>query len=181
MKTKTLLLSCLLITGAMATSTTDANVSKGSTLDFKYCYKPGAPVDMSYESTKVQAGEAANVNVKLITTLSSGEIEVTVDLDDGLISDGEIQTVYKLTILPDEKEHTLNFRVLAQEDGLYYIRLLAKVESGDGARIRAFAIPIYVGDAKLKRKSKQIIMKALGGENISVSKAQETIEIIEDK
>ena len=181
MKTKTLLLSCLLMTGVATANATDANISKGSTMDFKYCYKPGAPIDMSYESSKVQAGEIANVNVKLMTTLSSGEMEVTVNLDEGLTSDGVIQTVQKLTILPDEKEYALNFRVLAQEDGLYYIRLLTKVESGDGARMRAFAVPIYVGDAKLKTKSKQVIMKVLGGENISVSKAQETIEIIKDK
>lgn len=180
MKTTTLFLASLLLTGVAMADTTDINISKGSTVDFEHCYKPGAPVDMSYESSKVQAGEIANVDVKLLTTLPSGEMEVTVTLDEGLESDTTIQPVQKLTILPDENEYTLNFRVSAQEDGLYYIRLLTKVESGDGARMRAFAIPVYVGDAKLKTKSKQVIMKALGGENISVSKAQETIEIIEE-
>jgi hypothetical protein len=40
------------------------------------------------------------------------------------------------------------------------------------------AVPVYVGDGQLKKKNKQKIMKAMSGENISISKAQETIEII---
>lgn len=179
-KTKTILLSCLLMTGAVMADTSNTNVSEGTTVGFEHCYKPGAPIDMSYNSSKVAVGEVSDVRVKLVTTQESGEMEVTVDLDEGLTSDIAVEGVTKYTILPGENSYLMNFRVSSNEDGLYYIRILAKIDNGDGPRMRAFAVPVYVGDAKLKSKSRQVVTKALNSENISVSKAQETIKIIEE-
>jgi hypothetical protein len=56
---------------------------------------------------------------------------------------------------------------------------LIKIEDGKSTKMRAMAVPVYVGDGKLKKKSNRVIMKAMSGENISVSKAEETIKVIE--
>ncbi|MCH9739467.1 MAG: hypothetical protein K0U38_01310 [Epsilonproteobacteria bacterium] len=181
MKTKKLLLACLFIAGVSTQITVaEENIVKGTTIGFEHCVKPGAPIDMTYETPKrVEVNEVATVNIALTTTLKTGEMEVDITLDEALESADEMQTRQRFNISAEQKEYTLAFRVSAKEEGLYYIRLLTKVESGDGARMRALAVPVYVGEGKLKKKG-EVIMKALGGENISVSKAQETIEIIED-
>ncbi len=46
--------------------------------------------------------------------------------------------------------------------------------------MRVFAVPVYIGSGKLNKHSKQQLMKAFNGENISISKAEETIELLEE-
>jgi hypothetical protein len=57
------------------------------------------------------------------------------------------------------------------------------VDKGYGVKLRSFAVPIYVGEeAEIRKKSINLQMKALGsGENISVSQALETIEVVKEK
>ncbi len=181
MKTTKLLLSCLLMVGATTQmSMAEEKVAKGTTLGFKHCMKPGAPVDITYTTTKVKVDEVSEVNIILTTTLQSGEMEVTINLDEALTQIDEPLESIKFMISAVQKEYPIRMKVSAKKDGLYYVRLLTKIDSGNGARMRAMAVPIYVGDGKLKQKSRQVIMKAMGGENISVSKAEETITFIEN-
>lgn len=65
-------------------------------------------------------------------------------------------------------------QVSAKEDGLYYIRLLTKIDKGVDSKLRAFAVPVQVGERK---KAKHVMMKSHSGENISISKAVETIRV----
>jgi hypothetical protein len=141
--------------------------------------KPGAPINITHNVARVAKGEVSDINATLTTTLHSGEMEVTVTLDEGLSAEEHVSDITKFVLSDDQNEYKMNFKVSSQKDGLYYIRLLAKVDDGTGAKMRAMAIPVYVGAGRLKKKSKQVIMKAMSGENISISKAQETIEIIE--
>ncbi len=157
----------------------DLNTTKEMITTKGHYQKPGAPINITHNVARVAVGEIAEINATLSTTLTGGEMEVSITLDDGLESHTTLGDLVKFTLSDTQKEFPLNFRVSAQKDGIYYIRLLAKVDEGSGARMRALAIPVYVGNAQLKLKSKQVIMKAMGGENISVSKAQETIEIVE--
>ncbi len=185
MRKKDLILSCLLVTsltGQIAyandnNTTVDNNkIVKGTTIG--YYQKPGAPIDIIYSSTKVGLNEISDVNISLVTSVKSGEMEVNIDVDKNLKVEGETYDKVTFSLDPNEKEYNINLKVSGSKDGLYYIRLLTKMDSGNGVKMRAFAVPIYVGDGKLKNKTNQLIMKALGGENISVSKAEETVEIL---
>ncbi|SFV65116.1 hypothetical protein MNB_SV-12-1645 [hydrothermal vent metagenome] len=179
MKKTKLLLTCLLMTGltgqiAMA----DKTMAEGTTVG--HYQKPGAPIDITYKATKVALNEVSDINITLTTPINVGEMVVTIDFDKKLKREGETYDSMRFSLSDATHEYKLNFKASSSEDGLYYIRLLAKIENGGSTRMRAMAVPIYVGDGKLKSKSNRVIMKAVGGENISVSKAEETIEVISE-
>jgi len=177
-KTTKLLIASLLITsitGEVAMAK-DNTIVKGTTIG--HYQKPGAPVDVTYNSIRVGINEVADVNISLSTSLKSGEMNVKIDVDKNLEQIGEKYSSISFSLSPNQKSYDIHLKVKSSKDGLYYIRLLAKIDSASGAKMRALAVPVYVGDGQLKKKSKQTIMKAMSGENISVSKAEETIEII---
>ena len=184
MKKKDLILSCLLVTsltGQIANAddnnTIDNNrIVKGTTVG--HYQKPGAPIDIIYSSTKVGLDEVSDVNISLLTTVKTGEMEVSIDIDKNLKVEGETYDKVTFSLNPNEKGYDINLKVSCPKDGLYYIRLLTKMNSGSSAKMRVFAVPVYVGDGKLKNKTNQLIMKAVGGENLSVSKAEESVEIL---
>jgi hypothetical protein len=159
-------------------SSVSKEVKKIITTEGKY-RKPGAPIDMRHTEARVAVGEVAVIDVTFITSLRSGNFDIEVTLDEGLKSSKTLSTITSFQLSPDKKDYAMKFNVSAQKDGLYYIRLLGKAGEGEGIRMRSFAIPVYVGEGKLKKKGQQLIMKAKGGENLSISKAQETIEYTE--
>jgi hypothetical protein len=179
MKKRNLIMSCLLLTsltGDIAMAEDNNRTVKATTIG--HYQKPGAPIDITYESLKVGVNETSDVKISLTTTLTSGDMEVDIDFDKDLKTIGDVYNKMTFSLNPNSKSYDINMQVSSSKDGLYYIRLLTKVNSGSGAKMRAFAVPIYVGDGQLKRKSKQLLMKALGGENLSISNAEETVEAI---
>jgi hypothetical protein len=151
-------------------------ILKGTTIG--HYQKPGAPVNLTYASTRVQPYEVADINITLTTPLKSGDMEVDIDIDKNLEQVGTAYSIVSFPLSENQKEYNLNLKVKSKKDGLYYIRLLIKVDDGTGVKMRALAVPVYVGNGRLQRKSQGRVIKALGGENISVSKAEETVEII---
>ncbi len=180
---KKLILSAIIVaelTGnilADSNGTVDNNRTvKGTTIGIYQ--KPGAPIDITYQSTKVKLNEPSDINISFTTSLKSGEMEVDVNIDKNLKAIGEVYNKITYSLNPNQKEYNLNFKVSSSKDGLYYIRLLTKVNGVNGVKTRAFAVPIYVGNGKLQKRSHQLVMKALGGENLSISKAEESVEVI---
>jgi hypothetical protein len=186
MKTKiiTKLTTKLLLSSLVATSLTggfamaNEKIVKGTTIG--HYQKPGAPIDMTHETQRVAVDEVADVHISFSTSLQSGEMEISIDLDENLKREGEAYDSIRLPISPSQKEYTLDLKVSSSKDGLYYVRLLSKVETPSGTRMRAFAVPVYVGSGELNRKTNQVIMKAMSGENLSISKAEESIEEVEE-
>ena len=155
------------------------NIKSGSTL--RQYSKPGAPIDMHYDSEKVDVNESSDINITLETTVQNGGLSINITFDENLtlISDMEENLTFELQ--SPQTKYAINFQVKSEKAGLYYIRLLTKVDKGFGLKLRSFAVPVYIGkDLKPIVKS-NAIMKALSGENISVTKAIETIEVIKDK
>ncbi|NOZ90235.1 MAG: hypothetical protein GXO60_02995 [Epsilonproteobacteria bacterium] len=180
-KTTKLLIASMLLTTlmggvAMAKDTKDTKIAKGTTIG--HYQKPGAPVDLTYKSTRVDVGEVADINISLSTTLKSGEMDVLLSLDDNLEPIGDSYDSVTFMLSPNQNNYDINLKVKGKKDGLYYIRLLIEVKGDNSPKMRALAVPVYIGDGQLKKRSSQKIMKAMSGENISISKAQETIEII---
>jgi len=180
-RTKLLLAPLLILVGLHAnpteeTNVENSNIKSGTTLG--HYQKPGAPIDMSYNSTKVNAGEVSDINITLTTSATSGTMHVSITFDDAIqnVSNTEENLTFEIT--PEQRTFPINIQASSAEDGLHYIRLLTKVDKGTDSKLRAFAVPMYVGEPKPKAKSINV-MKAMSGENISVSKAVETIEVIE--
>ena len=180
---KKIILSAIVVAGLTGNSFADSNSTidnnrtvKGTTIG-KY-QKPGAPIDIRYQSKRVKLNEPSDVNISFTTPLKSGEMEVNINIDKDLKSIGEVYNEITYSLNPHQKEYNLDLRVTSSKNGLYYIRLLTKVNGKSGVKTRAFAVPIYIGSGKLQKKSHQVVMKASGGENLSISKAEESVEVI---
>ena len=154
------------------------SISSGSTL--RQYSKPGASIDMEYTSTKVDANTESDINITLSTPLIQGDIIVEMTLDEELESISTLNKTLNYQIQPSQQTFFINFKVQSAKEGLYYIRLLTKVDNGYGTKLRSFAVPVYVGEkSEIINKSLNNRMKALSsGENISISKAVETIEVL---
>lgn len=157
------------------------SVEKGTTL--RGYSKPGAPIDMEFNTTKVDVNQTADINISLITAIQTGTLDVQLSLDENLSTIEPLEENLSFTITPSTQKFSIDFQVKSEKEGLFYIRMLTKVDKGYGVKLRSFAVPVYVGE-KPKTLTKGITsrMKALSnGENISVSKAVETIEVIQEK
>ena len=174
MKLTTLVLTPFLILVGL-----NAEPITGTTLG--HYSKPGAPIDMSYTSNRVDKNEVTDINITLTTTVRTGNMNVLVNFEDDLKQESNVPKELNFEITPDKKKYFINLKVSSSKDGLYYIRLLTKIDKGSGSKMRAFAVPVFVGDEPKKKNSNTMIMKASNGENISVSKAVETIQVLEEK
>jgi hypothetical protein len=173
MKLKTAIITPLLIImGLNADSITGTTVGHYS--------KPGAPINISYDSQHVQINETADINISLSTTVRSGTMSVSLTLDDKLTLESDTKSEITFQVTPEQKIYPIQLKVSAKEDGLYYIRLLTKIDKGQGSKLRAFAVPVTIGEGRVKKVQSNVMMKSLSGERISVSKAVETIQVLEE-
>jgi len=158
----------------------NGTIIKGTTIG--HYQKPGAPVDMTYTTRKIKVGEVSDVNVTFSTSLKSGEMDISISFDKELKPVGEDFNRVIFPIIPGQRDYKLHLKVTSSKNGLYYVRFLIKIKDSNGisSNMRAFAVPVYVGNGRLNRKSSQQIMKAFSGENLSVSKAEETIETLDE-
>jgi DnaJ-class molecular chaperone len=127
--------------------------------------------------------ETADVNITLTTSITEGTVYINTILDKNLETDTQFDSKAKHTIQANQQNVLMNFQVQAKQEGLFYIRLLTTVETKVSKKLRTFAVPVYVGQQnKPVAKSLTTSLKAIGSsENISVSKAKETIQVIKEK
>ena len=175
MKLKMLLLTpLLLLIGLNAQPVTRTTLGHYS--------KPGAPVDIKYiTSDDVKKNETTDVNITLIPTVRSGTMSVLLTLDDKLSQRSSVEKNLTFNITSIQRKYPINLQVSSKEDGLYYIRLLIKIDKGLGSKMRAFAVPVTIGKGKKVTTRSTIMMKGNNGENISVSRAVETIRVEKTK
>jgi len=162
----------LLLVPAMALSskvTKEYALVTGTSIG-KYA-KPGAPVDITYSSEHVETGEVSKVDIELTTYLKKGTVKVSISMDKELINNTINLANSAFVLTQKSKTYPLHLEVSTLKDGIYYVRVLVAMEKKG---MRSFAVPIYVGDGKIKNKKP--IQKIKSGENISISHAIETIE-----
>jgi len=170
MKLRTLLITPLLLFIGL-----NAQPVTGTTLG--HYSKPGAPIDIKYTTNSVDKNETSDVNITLIPTVRSGTMSILLTLDDKLTPRSPIEKEIKFEITSTQRTYPLNLQVSSLEDGLYYIRLLTKIDKGVGSKMRAFAVPVTIGKGRKPNFNATLMMKSHSGENISVSRAVETIRI----
>jgi len=161
----------LLGTSAMALSVKvkDPLVVKGTTVG-KYA-KPGAPVDIRYTSEHVDVGDVSNVDIVFTSSATQGTMKVNIKVDKNLNEHTGINKHLTFDLDTARKDHPVHLEVSADDDGLYYVRVMVSIK---GKGMRAFAVPVYVGNGKVTKQN-VTIEKTKRGENISVSKAKETV------
>jgi len=181
-KTKLLLTPFLILMGlhaAPSDATTKAsNIKTGTTIG--HDLKPGAPIDLTYHTSAVDNNETSDINITLTTSVQTGTMKVMLTFDKQLTQISNVEQNLSFEITPKQREYSIHLQASAVEDGLYYIRLLTKIDKGAGSQLRAFAVPVYIGKNPQPKTRSNKIMKAMSGENISVSKAVETIKVLKE-
>jgi hypothetical protein len=184
MKTTTLLLAPLLIVMGLQAKPENtpteslSNIKTGTTIG--HYAKPGAPIDMTYTSTTVNVDEVSDINITLSSNINYGTMKVELTFDDKLVQISKVAKQLTFQITPQQKTYTISLKAKSTEEGLFYIRLLTKIDKGTGSQLRSFAVPIYIGDNPKPRTKSTQVQKRSGGENLSISKAIETIEVVEE-
>lgn len=168
--------SLLIVTSVMAFSAKIEEPASVKGTSIGTYAKPGAPVDIRYESQHVNLGDTSKIDIFLTSSATSGSMKVKIKVDKGLHEISNVEKHLSFDLAEGKKEYPLHLEVSADEDGLYYVRIQVAIK---GQGMRAFAVPVYVGDAVLKSKKTitehSTIEKTDKGETISVSAAQESI------
>jgi len=166
------MITLLLVSVGMASTTKVQKIKllKGTTID-SYA-KPGAPVDISYTSEHVDMGDISEIKIILNTSVQTGTMKALVNVDKALeeTSYSEKEIVFNLET--NKKEYPINLNVLGRSEGSYYIRILIEIE---GRGMRAFAVPVHIGNPKANVQSKPSV-KSANGSKLNVSNALETIK-----
>ena len=139
--------------------------------------KPGAPIDIRYTTNSVDKNVTSDINITLLPTVRSGTMSVLLTFDKELNQVSTVAKEIRFQVTSAKREYPINLQVSSVTDGLYYIRLLTKIDNGVGSKMRAFAVPITVGQGRARKREQGLMMKSHSGENISVSRAVETIRI----
>lgn len=134
--------------------------------------KPGASVNITHNIERVEVNEVANIDLKLISTLNSGDVSVKITLDDSLVEEDEISKQFNYQINEENNEYFMNLQVSSEIDGLFHIRLFVTI---DGSKSRTFAIPVYVGGTVQSKQTSEEIVKNSRGERLSISNSKESI------
>jgi len=150
-----------------------------------YYAKPGAPITISHAKKIIaDVNQTTDINITLSSSVNSGTLSVTTNIDEALEVNNEFDANASYNIQPNQQDFIMNFQVKPMKEGILYIKLLTKIKTAYSTKLRSFAVPIYVG--KYEKPTVKSIsansFKALGtSENISVSKAKETIEVVKEK
>lgn len=170
---KQLYIFCILLLVFSHAVGADVKVPVSQKAHVAKCVKPGAPVQITYESEHIDVGVVGKVDIVLTTQVSEGTMKVVVKTDKGLDSvTGPEKPLFFELGKSDTKEYPVQVEVSSAEDGLYYVKLIVSIK---GQGMRAFAVPVYVGDG-VSKVEKKPVEKTSSGEAISVSAAQESID-----
>ncbi len=161
MKTIIILVWCI-------TQVVGNEVMSGTTIG-KYM-KPGLAVELAYISEKVAVGEMSDVNITVSTSsIKNGILHISISPDKKL--QGFRKKRFSFTIDKEHNSFPINLKLSSNSNGIHYINIFAKIK---GMGMRAFAVPVYVGNGKNNFQSK-VVRKTKQGTNITISPAQESI------
>jgi len=164
-KFKILFTTILISSLSLAAETIIQGTSMGKYL------KPGAPVQITYSTEHVNIGESSKVNIILTSTATTGRMTVNMSIGKVLNTKTKRNKKIFFDLSPIKKEYPINLSVSSQKEGLYYIRLQVDIE---GKGMRAFAVPVSIGNTK-SNQIKKTLLKDAHGRNLSISNAIETI------
>ncbi len=168
----------LLLTIILASATSMAMTAKAKTPEIikgtsigQYA-KPGAPVEITYTSERVDPGERSHIHITLSSHVSTGTMQVKLKMSKNLNDLTDVNKQQAFTMKKNTNAYPIDLDVSADDDGLYYVKLIVSLKG----RTRAFSVPVYVGNGQLKSK-KSALQKSATGRRITVSHgALETIK-----
>ena len=170
------------VSGDAATpASTDAGSNTVLTGSSKEHYKkPGAPVDLTYQSDKVIAGQASNISATFHldgANIDSAKVDVVVD--SGLVTTGLAGDSFFLDLKPDVFDYPLAFSAYSNEVGLRYVNMIVTITQRGETQSRAFSIPVQAGsatDIKMRKATSSPTQYDANQKLVIPMKAEETIK-----
>ncbi len=161
-----------------AASTTPAAVADKTTPEPVIAtIKPGAGVTFSHKlRAPVQAGESGVVDLTIEEAYATGILKLETSGTDGLNVFGS--SVSARESMADRQTHSWSLNYQAEADGVYYLNVLATVESDNQpGSARAYAIRIEVGDISKAAPDDKVTppTQLPSGETAIIMEAEETI------
>jgi hypothetical protein len=165
------------VTAATVKQHTNSTLS-GSTKD-SYA-KPGAPVQLSHVTTKVDVGETSNIDLIFSTQAidemnKGGIIAVKITADEGLNLHG-LTSSFDIQLEPNKTDYPLSFTADATLSKHYYINVFVSMQVGANTMNRAFAVPVQIGNETQVLKSSGSVGRDENNQPVISMPAQETIK-----
>ncbi len=142
--------------------------------------KPGAPVQLSHVTTKVEAGEASRVDLVFSTQAvdeinRGGIMAVKINTDSGLNLQ-DLPHPLDIQLEPNKTDYPLSFTASSALSGLYYINVFVSMQVGSNTMNRAFAVPVQVGNTTQPLKSLGAESRDENNQPVISMPAQETVK-----
>lgn len=136
--------------------------------------KPTAPVSLHADSVSVAAGDIGVIQLHLDVDRAVDRLRVRVGPSEGL--DVHSIDVSSLSTMAAGEMLLVPVEFTALEDGRHYINVVAETRRGGLARMRAFAVPVNVGDGQRRMRSPGQHKTTPVGESVISLPAQETVD-----
>lgn len=136
--------------------------------------KPGAQISLATnEIYPLKAGVVGDMKLVLLTPYTEGQLSVTVSASEGLALVSDVTDFNFL--LEADTDYVIPLKLLAQEDGRYYVHLQVNLESEGRRTFRALSAIVQVGQEDTVTKEKLKIHKAGEATSVILLPAEETI------
>lgn len=158
----------------------DETVSVGQSKDLGPAFatvKPGAPVSFSHSVSQLaNPGENGRIEFSISESYPEGTLLVATTGSDGLNVFGG--TVEQRFDMADGARHTWSVSYSADNDGIYYVNVMASTEAGEAVMGRSYSARIEIGDILQAEPTAKNGVAAVSseGEAEIVMEAEETIE-----
>ncbi|WP_456433854.1 hypothetical protein [Nitratifractor sp.] len=147
---------------------TMAHWIKGSTV--KHYQKPGAPVDITYQTEAVDPGEVSHIDITLHSSVHNGSMHVKIVPDDQLSPVGKFTSKVEIP-LDGSGRYPIRFALTSNVEGTHHVRVF--IDMGKRG-FRAYSIPVRFGKGGVKLK-KMPLHKTSDGKKVIIFHAKETI------
>lgn len=142
--------------------------------------KPGAPVNLSYTSDKVNVGDVSNIQATLhLSALNLDAVQVVMNVDEGVTLLSSPGDNFSLPLQPNKLDYPLMFSASSYDTGLRYINLVVTTTRGAETQNRAFSIPVQAGtndDVKrMMKASNSPVQRDASGTLVVPMQAEEVI------
>ena len=136
--------------------------------------KPGAPVELTHTTTKVEVDVESSIALIFSTQAYNQEaISIKIKADEGLQLHN-LSTPFTINVQEEKREYPLSFTASSNTAGLYYINVFASMQVGSERMNRTFSVPVQIGNGEQKLKSLGSVSRDENNQRIISMPAQET-------
>lgn len=123
--------------------------------------KPGAQIRLATNAIhKAKAGVVSDISLVLVTPYIEGQLSVVVSASEGLALVSDV-TDFSF-VLDADTDYAIPLKILAQEDGRYYVHMKVNLDVKGRRTFRALSAIIQVGQDEQSKKKAELNVRTTG-------------------